>query len=178
MKTILLVDDDQQLRKSFGVGLRLSGYHVIEASSGVTGLEMARQHLPDLILSDIHMPGGDGSDLLRDIRNDPEIKSKQVVLMTGRTDLVTSRKGMEEGADDFLVKPVSLQALRNCVQARFSRASISWRVEDQMLDQLRSSTPSQLPHEFYTPLAGIISLTEILRSDLRADVPSRSGTDQ
>jgi len=165
MKTILLIDDDPQVRTMFGVALRRSGYHVIEADSGVTGLEMARQHLPDLILSDIHMPGGDGSTLLRDIRHDPELRSKQVVLMTGRPDLVTPRKGMEEGADDFLVKPVSLDALRSCVEARFSRASISWRVEDQMLAQLRSSVPSNLPHEFFTPLAGIIGLMEILRAD-------------
>src|SRR3984885_11012372 len=106
MKTILLVDDDPQLRSMFGLGLRRGGYHVIEADSGVTGLAMDRQHLPDLILSDINMPGGDGSTLLRDIRQDPALRSKQVVLMTGRPDLVTPRKGMEEGADDFLVKPV------------------------------------------------------------------------
>ena len=116
MKTILLIDDDQQLRAMFGLALRKNGYHVIEADSGVAGLAMARQHLPDLILSDIHMPGGDGSTLLRDIRHDPELRSRQVVLMTGRPDLVTPRKGMEEGADDFLVKPVSLDALRSCVR--------------------------------------------------------------
>jgi len=132
---------------------------------------MAREHLPDLILSDICMPGGDGSTLLRDIRHDPELRSKQVVLMTGRPDLVTPRKGMEEGADDFLVKPISLEALRNCVEARFNRASISWRVEDQMLTQLSSSVPSHLPHEFFTPLAGIIGLMEILRSDFQKLAP-------
>jgi signal transduction histidine kinase len=49
------------------------------------------------------------------------------------------------------------------VNARFRRASISWRVEDQMLDQLRSTLPTHLPHEFFTPLAGIIGLVEILR---------------
>jgi signal transduction histidine kinase len=165
MKTILLIDDDQQVRTMFGLALRRCGYRVIEADSGVTGLTMARQHLPDLILSDVHMPGGDGSTLLRDIRHDSELKSKQVVLMTGRPDLVTPRKGMEDGADDFLVKPVSLEALRNCIEARFSRISINWRVEDQMLAQLRSSVPANLPHEFFTPLAGIIGLTEILLSD-------------
>jgi two-component system, sensor histidine kinase and response regulator len=171
MKTILLVDDDQQVRTMFGVALRRNGYHVIEADSGTAGLALARQHLPDVILSDINMPGGDGSTLLRDIRRDPELRSKQVVLMTGRPDLVTPRKGMEEGADDFLVKPVNLQALLSCVAARFSRASISWRVEDQKLAQLRSSVPSQLPHEFFTPLAGIIGLMEILRSDSSALAP-------
>jgi two-component system sensor histidine kinase/response regulator len=165
MKTILLVDDDQQVRTMFGLALRRNGYHVIDADSGVAGLALARQHLPDLILTDINMPGGDGSNLLRDIRRDPELRSKQVVLMTGRPDLVTPRKGMEEGADDFLVKPVGLSALLSCVEARFSRASISWRVEDQMLTQLRSSVPANLPHEFFTPLAGIIGLMEILRSD-------------
>ena len=149
----------------FKTALDRSGYRVIEADSGVTGLQMARQHLPDLILSDIHMPGGDGSTLLHDIRHDPELRSKQVVLMTGRPDLVTPRKGMEEGADDFLVKPVNLKALLSCVEARFNRASVNWRVEDQMLAQLRSSVPSQLPHEFFTPLAGIIGLVDILRSD-------------
>jgi signal transduction histidine kinase len=164
MKTILLIDDDKQVRMIFGLSLRKSGYHVIEADSGAAGLEMARQHLPDLILSDIHMPGGDGSTLLHDIRHDSELRSKQVVLMTGMPDLVTPRNGMEGGADDFLVKPVSLAALRNCMEARFNRASISWRVEDEMLSQLRSLVPAQLPHEFFTPLAGIIGLTEILRS--------------
>src|SRR5271170_7809892 len=142
MKTILVIDDEPQLRKSLCQSLCMGGYNVFEADSGVTGLELARKHLPDLILSDIHMPGGDGSTLLRDIRHDPELRSKQVVLMTGRPDLVTPRKGMDEGADDFLVKPVDLKAVLSCVQARFSRASISWRVEDQTLAQLRSLVPS------------------------------------
>ena len=172
MKTILLVDDDQQLRVMFKTALASNGYRVIEADSGVTGLEMARRHLPDLILSDIHMPGGDGSTLLHDIRHDPELRSKQVVLMTGRPDLATPRQGMEDGADDFLVKPVSLKALLSCVAARFSRASVSWRVEDQILTRLRSSVPSQLPHEFFTPLAGIIGLMDILRSDFSSFTPA------
>jgi signal transduction histidine kinase len=171
MKTILLVDDDQQVRTMFGVSLRRNGYHVIEADSGVTGLVMAQQHLPDLILSDIHMPGGDGSTLLQNIRRDPALRSKQVVLMTGRPDLVTPRKGMEEGADDFLVKPISLKALLSCMEARFSRASISWRVEDQTLAQLKSLVPSNLPHECFTPLAGIIGLMEILRADFPGLAP-------
>jgi two-component system sensor histidine kinase/response regulator len=171
MKTILLIDDSEEVRITFCAALRTSGYRVIEADSGIAGLKMARQHLPDLILSDIHMPGGDGSTLLRDLRRDPELKSRQVVLMTGRPDLVTPRQGMEEGADDFLVKPVSLKALLSCVKARFSRASISWRVEDQMLAQLRSSMPSQLPHEFFTPLNGIIGLTELLCEEFPSFTP-------
>jgi signal transduction histidine kinase len=165
MKTILIVEDDRQLRGMFVRALERKGYRVIEADSGPPGLILARQYLPDLILSDIHMPGGDGSTLLRNIRHDPELRGKQVVLMTGRPDLITPRRGMEDGADDFLVKPVEINALLNCVEARLARGLISWRVEDQMLARLRTLVPPQLPHEFFTPLAGIIGLMDILRSD-------------
>jgi CheY-like chemotaxis protein len=171
MKTILVVDDDQQARGMYSLALTPNGYRVIEADSGMSGLRMARQHLPDMILSDINMPGGTGSTLLRDIRHDPELRSCQVVLMTGRPDLITPRRGMDDGADDFLVKPVALKTLMNCVEARFSRASINWRVEDQMLADLRSSVPPNLPHEFFTPLAGIIGLIEILRADFASLAP-------
>ncbi len=164
MKTILLVDDDLALREMFAVALRRQGYHVIEAGSGGVALKMAREHLPDLILSDVHMPGGDGSTLLRDIRRDPALRTKQVVLITGRPDLITPRKGIEDGADDFLVKPSTLKALLTCIEARLSRSSVDWRVEEQMLTRLQASIPPHLPHEFFTPLAGIIGLMELLLS--------------
>ena len=94
---------------------------------------MARQPLPDLILSDILMPEGDGTTLLRDIRRDPELKFTQVVLMTGSPDLATSCKGVEElVADDFLVKPVDLQTLLSCVQARVRSRPSSVRVRRSM----------------------------------------------
>jgi signal transduction histidine kinase len=70
---------------------------------------------------------------------------------------------MEAGADDFLVKPVGLKDLLSCVAARFRRASVNWRVEDQMLEGMRSRVPAHLPHEFFTPVAGMIGLVELLR---------------
>jgi CheY-like chemotaxis protein len=133
MKTILLVDDDQELRTLFGRVLRRGGYCVIEADSGVNGLEMARKHLPELILSDVNMAGGDGVSLLRDIRRDPELKSRQFVFLSGTTDWGSLRNSVEERADDFLTKPVSFQALLSCMKVRFSCASISWRAEGQIL---------------------------------------------
>jgi two-component system, OmpR family, alkaline phosphatase synthesis response regulator PhoP len=118
MKTILLVDDDQSVRVMYGLVLRRNGYHVLEADSGVVALDMARNHLPDLILSDIIIPGSDGVSLLRKIRDDPDLKSRPFVLMSGSPDLVTSYKGIE-AADDFLVKPIGLQELLNCIKTRF-----------------------------------------------------------
>jgi len=158
---ILLIDDNEQIRITFGMVLRTAGYDVIEATSGSDGLQMAREHMPDLILTDINMPGGDGQTLLHQIRTDPELYSKQVVLMTGRPDMVSPRKGMEQGADDFLVKPVKSTELLACVKARLSRIDIHWRVEDNALSKLRTSGIAQLPHEFFTPLAGILGISEI-----------------
>ncbi len=162
MKLILLIDDDEGIRFSFGETLRRRGHRVIEADSGEAGLRLARQQMPDLILTDINMPGGDGQMLLRRIRADPELRGTQVVLMTGRTDLVPARKGMEQGADDFLVKPITPDALFSCVEARLKRADVHWRVDDRVLSNLQAYLPSQLPHEFITPLAGILGLSEIL----------------
>ena len=128
----MIVDDDQQVREVLGLALRRSGYYVIEADSGAAALQMARLNLPDLIVSDIDMPGGDGASLLHEIRLDPELKSRQIVLMSGKPDLLARRKSMEEGADDFLEKPFSLQEFLSCVKARFNRALLSWPVVDQM----------------------------------------------
>jgi CheY-like chemotaxis protein len=119
MKTILLVDDDQQVREIFSLALRRNGYNVVEANSGVEGLGMARKHLPDVIISDVLMPEGDGATLLRNIKRDPKLKSTQVVLMTGSPVMVTPCNDMkEQRADDFLLKPVDLQSLLSCVHAR------------------------------------------------------------
>jgi CheY-like chemotaxis protein len=131
MKTILLVDDDSQLRTLFGLTLRGSGYLVIEADSGNAGLELARKHLPDLILSDIDMPGGDGASLLRDVRSDPELKFRQFVLMSGRPDLIAAAQNNEEKADDFLAKPVRREKLLSCLRERLNN-EMSWQAEDQM----------------------------------------------
>ncbi len=85
MKTILIVDDDEALRTTFALVLRRKGYRVIEADSGTTGLEMARQYLPDLILSDIHMPGGDGTSLLHALRaHDGEARAGHATQGHGR----------------------------------------------------------------------------------------------
>jgi DNA-binding response OmpR family regulator len=136
MKTILLVDDDEVLREMFTRALRKKGYFVIEADSGVEGFEKARKHLPDLILTDVCMPGGDGETLLHNIRDDRELKSRPVIVMSGMPDLLLPRTGTEEGADDFLTKPVTIKQLLSCVQVRFSNAPLSCDADDQIAASL------------------------------------------
>jgi signal transduction histidine kinase len=174
MNTVLLIDDDEVILSTFSMALRNAGYRVFEASTGTAGFELAKQQLPDVIISDIAMPGGSGETLLQEIRKHPDLCHKQVVLMTGQPDQAGPRRSMESGADDFLLKPIGLNSLLRCVGARLQRAQVNWRVEDRMLSQLRASLHSNLPHEFFTPLGGVLGLTEILRADMMTLTPAET----
>lgn len=165
MKTVLIIDDDSAVLDAYRFALEEAGYGVVTASSGEEGLELARRKLPDLILSDIHMPGTDGRSVLRAIREDPSLCNRQVVLMTGNPTQATPRVGMELGADDFLVKPFGFEELTRCVAARLQRAKVHWRVEDRVVAELRANLHKVLPHEFFTPLAGLLGLVNILKED-------------
>ncbi len=125
MPKILIVDDEEAIRSTFTFVLRQKGYEVFEAGAGLDGYLTAQKHSPDVILTDISMEGGGGEALLHFIRNDPHLCNKQVVLMTGATHILNQRQGMEAGADDYLMKPIMLDALLACIEARLKRAKIS-----------------------------------------------------
>lgn len=166
MKTLLVIDDDEAILGSYGLALEHAGYRVLTAADGNQGVELARRHLPDLILCDINMPGMDGRNVLRTLRADAAAGATQIVLMTGNTQALSTREAMALGADDFLTKPFGVVQLLRCVEARLQRAQIHGRVADQALNDLRASLRSSLPHELFTPLAGILGLTAALREDL------------
>lgn len=172
MKTILLVDDDELIRRMFGAALERFGFHVVVATSGDEALTLARQHLPDLVLSDINMPGTNGCTLLQSLRADPELATKQIVLMTGQRTETLQRSSMDLGADDFLLKPFSAEELNRCVTARLRRSDVSRRVEDRAIHSIQKTLHSTLPHEFFTPLAGILGLVEILQTDISRLTPN------
>ena len=166
MKTLLVIDDDEAILGSYGLVLEHAGYRVLTAADGNQGVELARRHLPDLILCDINMPGMDGRNVLRTLREDAVTGATQIVLMTGNTQALSTREAMALGADDFLTKPFGIVQLLRCVEARLQRAQIHGRVADQAVVDLRASLRSSLPHELFTPLAGILGLTAALREDL------------
>jgi signal transduction histidine kinase len=166
LKTILIVDDDMQLSSTMALGLETYGYRTLCASNAIEGWKLARAHLPDLIISDIDMPGKDGRSLLNEMRADPELSNRQFVLMTGKRDEGNTRAFMNIGVDDFLRKPFAWASLLACVNARLRRAEISDRVDDRVIERLRENLHSTLPQEFFTPLAGIMGLTELLEEEL------------
>lgn len=131
MPTILVIDDEPVILENIREILTFADYDVIEAEDGITGLEAARKHRPDLIISDIQMPGMDGYTMLEEIRRDPLTQSIPLIFLTAKADRESHRRGMETGADDFLTKPCTAQELESAVRARLQRhQGVMRRVEE------------------------------------------------
>jgi len=166
MPKVLVIDDDDALRLALTTALAVFGYEVAAVNEGAKGIAKAREWIPDLILCDVNMPGMDGREVLQVLRSDPAIGTRQIVLMTGNTEQNPQREGMNLGADDYLPKPFELNQLKTCVESRLRRAQTYRRLEDGMLRRHAELFGSTLPHEFMTPLNGILGFAEILKEDL------------
>ncbi len=165
MYRILVIDDEAPLRQLIISALRARGYQGIEADNGQMGVQLANQHLPDLILCDVMMPKMDGFATLEAMRAQPATALIPFVLMTGRPDNAGMRHGMTLGADDYLPKPFSLEELFATVETRLKKQKILREEAEKKLADLRSNISMAMPHELFTPLSGIIGFADILVSD-------------
>ena len=102
---ILVVDDDPKIRAVIRRGLAYEGYRVIEAATGEEGLEKAREHLPELVVLDVMLPGIDGLEVTRRLRAAGD--EVAILMLTARDEVKDRVVGLETGADDYLVKPFS-----------------------------------------------------------------------
>lgn len=102
----------------------MEGYAVLEAATAAEGIRIARDELPDLVLCDIRLPDADGFGVLIAIRHHPATASTPFIFLTARGDKPGVRAGMNLGADDYLVKPVSRSDLLEAVEARLERQRI------------------------------------------------------
>jgi PAS domain S-box-containing protein/putative nucleotidyltransferase with HDIG domain len=103
--TILIVDDDLAARDTLEELLAYEEYEIISASNGIEALEKATQLQPDVILSDVMMPGMNGFELCRHLRADPLLAEVPIILITGLDDYDSFLEGLKAGADDFISKP-------------------------------------------------------------------------
>lgn len=162
-KRILLVDDDELMREFVGHILREAGYTVLEASNGTEAIALARQRQPHLVISDVVMENGDGYAALHALREDPATALVPIVLMTANADLQGMRHGMSLGADDYLPKPFSAEALRTSVETQLKKQDLLRRQSEKQLEELRFNLNLALPHEFNTPLNGILGSAQLLK---------------
>lgn len=165
VRWVHIIDDDPALGNALAAGLKAHGYQTTFSSSADTAWTAVHDKLPDLILCDINMPGKNGYRFLDDIRSDTELGNCPFVFMTGNPAFAQPRAAMDRGADDFLLKPFTLDALLACVQARLRRSEISGQSEATLVRELRNSLHRGLSHEFFTPLTGILGFAEMLEQE-------------
>ena len=121
MKTILLIEDNDDIRDNTAEILELANYKVIVAKNGKVGVEKAIEHSPDLIICDIMMPVLDGYGVLHAIHKNDAIKNTPFIFLTAKTERGDLRKGMELGADDYIMKPFDGTELLNAVDSRLKK---------------------------------------------------------
>ena len=113
---ILVVDDDPNALDIVRTYLEAKGYSITTAQNGDEALALLETVRPVLVLLDVMMPGMDGWEVARTIKNHPEFGTTRVVMLTARSDFEDKHEGLRAGADDYLVKPIQLEELGNRVE--------------------------------------------------------------
>ena len=124
MSLILVVEDDDAIRSNILRLLNLEGFETASAAEGIAGLAQAKLHAPDLIISDVNMPGMDGFELLAAVRADTALATTPFMLLTALDDRSSMRRGMTTGADDYLSKPFTRTELLESVNALLRKSAL------------------------------------------------------
>jgi DNA-binding response OmpR family regulator len=123
MTTVLVADDDADIRDLVTFKLEQAGHRVVAVADGVQALEAVRDHLPDLAVLDLMMPGLSGLDVCAEIRRDPRSAHLPVIMLTARVQEQDVALGFATGADDYVTKPFSPRELLSRVQAVLARTT-------------------------------------------------------
>jgi len=136
MKTILIIEDNNDIRESTAEILELSGFKVLQAEHGKIGVDLAIQHKPDLVLCDVMMPELDGYGVLYMLNKYPDTATIPFIFLTAKAERVDFRKGMEMGADDYLTKPFDDMELLNAIETRLNKKKKLEAYYSRSLDSL------------------------------------------
>ncbi len=121
--TILIIEDNANIRGFIHTTLEIEGYRVLETGSMLEGLEVTRQEQPDLILLDLSLPDGTGWDFLEALREQPAAHDTQIVVLTASADHGMAERVIAAGATAFLTKPIAVGELVAQVRQALERAS-------------------------------------------------------
>jgi len=124
MKTILLIEDNTDVRENTAEILELASYKVLQAENGKIGVEMAQKNMPDLIICDIMMPVLDGYGVIHLLNKSAVTASIPFIFLTAKSERPDYRKGMEMGADDYITKPFDDVELLRAVESRLKKNEI------------------------------------------------------
>jgi twitching motility two-component system response regulator PilH len=171
---LLVADDDKDLQKALKRVAERAGYEVCQAFDGARVLDAVKGGRPHLILLDVTMPGADGRDVLRQLKQDPDVSSIPVLICSGRTSHTDRIAGLELGAEDYIEKPFNAALLMNKIARLIEKSSQPAAITDAGLVR------TQLEHAIEAAQAGQLEVAEAalgaglhrlerVRLDLRAE---------
>lgn len=130
---ILVIDDDQSIRKTLSSYLKKLNYEVYSAENGIQGIEIAKSELPDLVITDIKMPEADGFEVLKKVKEiDPHI---HVIMITAFDDMHSTVKAMQQGAYDYIEKPLEIDKLKITINRALENKRMSEKLSSFILDE-------------------------------------------
>ena len=162
--TVLVVEDEPVILEIITSLLQEEQYKVLQAPNGQAALALLEDDRPDLIISDIRMPGMDGFELCERVRTNPDFVQLPFIFLTGRDERADMRRGMGLGADDYLTKPFDPDDLLTAVRVRLSRAAETQAAIARAGSGLQDQIIQSLTHEFRTPLSLVVGYTDLLES--------------
>lgn len=133
-KQILIVDDEQDILDLIKYNLEAEGYTTLLARDGVQALKLAQTAAPDLIILDVMLPGKDGWQVMRELRQDSGTKNIPVIFLTARSSEIDEVVGIELGADDYIIKPISIRKLLARVKMVLRKAAPVAPAVDEFLN--------------------------------------------
>ena len=147
MTKILVIEDENPIRERMVKALSFEGYEALGGADGREGLELARQHHPDLIIADIMMPELGGQALVSLLRDDPQTRLTPIIMVTALDQREQQRRFMEMGVDDYITKPFDLTELLGAVRTQLRKQD--WREHDNRGIQVESGTVYRFANRSY-----------------------------
>jgi len=121
---ILIVDDELDTLIPLKMALEAEDYQVVEASSGMEAIEKTRSHHPDILLLDLMMPGMDGAEVCKVLKEDPLTGHIPIIMLTAKGEIEDKIEGIETGADDYVTKPFDLGELKARIKMILRRTGV------------------------------------------------------
>ena len=139
MKKILIIEDTDILREQISYTLKMEGYDVKTASDGTEGIEFAKTYQPDLILCDIVMPGISGYEVLKELKPAGSQSIYPFIFITALSERKNFREGMELGAHDYLIKPFTIDELKNAITTQLRKTDSLENYINQQINLLENN---------------------------------------
>lgn len=165
---ILIIEDDQSIRENLQDILEAYNYTVQSFADGYQGLKEILENQPDLIICDIMTPHMDGYEVLKALKANELTANIPFIFLTAKVDRKDQRKGMEMGADDYIVKPFTTQELVNAIESRVQKQKLTQnKIQTELSNKLDEFAKIN-SHEYNTPLNGIIGLSTTLEESIQS----------